>query len=240
MIRCPVRGGLQIEWFNGPDAFLCTLGFLAKTSSGDVVMTTNSHCSPRMGHEENAHYYQPVNVAGAFLGSELKDPPFFMDTRCPTGYRCRNSDSLLIQAAATTTTKFGYIARTKGRAESLGSIDISATSPTIAIKGEAPYPGLNEDLDKIGRTTGWTHGLVADTCVNVNEGRPDGQSPDVVIMCSDFVGAGVAGGDSGSPVFRYSNGAATVIGLLFGETPNAFVFSAMQNIEDELGPLTVH
>lgn len=236
----PVRAGLQISFLSGTQEYLCTLGLVAK-QSGSVVVATNSHCSVTMGHDENTQYYQPFNQAGNYVGFELKDPPFFTDSRCPSGYRCRNSDSLLLQPQANITTKFGYIARTTERVTSVGSININSTSPTIAINGEATFPGLREDLDKIGRKTGWTHGLVTNTCVDVNEGRPDGLSPDVIIKCSDFVHAGVGGGDSGSPVFRYINGKATVIGLLFGESSSgSLVFSSMQNIEDELGPLQVY
>lgn len=238
----PAMGGLAIRRYTSTASYRCTMGFNAYDPAGDRVIVTNSHCTPTMGSNNGARFYQPNNAGGNYLGQETKDPAFFTDSRCPSGYRCRNSDSALLTPAATTETVIGGIARTTERATASGTLTINSTNPRISIKGKAPYPGLYEDLDKVGSTTGWTHGLVTGTCKNVSLGNPDGGSGDVVILCSDFVQAGVGPGDSGSPVFRYSSGSATLLGILFGSTTtsNSFVFSAMQNLENELGTLRVN
>lgn len=236
----PAKGGLAIRRYTSTTSSQCTMGFNAYDAAGDRVIATNSHCTPTMGRSEGARFYQPNNAGGNYLGQEIKDPAFFTDSRCPSGYRCRNSDSALLQPAVSTETVIGGIARTIERATASGSLTINATNPRISIKGKAPYPGLNEDLDKIGSRTGWTHGLVTGTCKNVSIGNPDGGSGEVAILCSDFVQAGVGSGDSGSPVFRYSSGSATLLGILFGQAGDSFVFSSMQNVENELGTLRVN
>ena len=53
----------------------------------------------------------------------------------------------------------------------------------------------------------------------------------------------VAGGDSGSPVFRINhNGQVTLLGNLWGGNSSGtqFVYSPIANIERELGPLTTN
>jgi hypothetical protein len=66
----------------------------------------------------------------------------------------------------------------------------------------------------------------------------------IVLLCQDFVENNrqiVAGGDSGSPVFRINNsGRVTLLGNLWGGNSSGtlFVYSPIANIERELGPLT--
>jgi hypothetical protein len=68
----------------------------------------------------------------------------------------------------------------------------------------------------------------------------------IVLLCQDFVENNVqivAGGDSGSPVFRInSSGRATLLGNLWGGNSSGtlFVYSPIANIERELGPLTTN
>jgi hypothetical protein len=65
-----------------------------------------------------------------------------------------------------------------------------------------------------------------------------------VLLCQDFVENDqqiVAGGDSGSPVFRINNnGRVTLFGNLWGGNSSGtlFVYSPIANIERELGRLT--
>lgn len=79
------------------------------------------------------------------------------------------------------------------------------------------------------------------TCVNTGV-----SGSNIVLLCQDFVENAVqivAGGDSGSPVFRInSNGRATLLGNLWGGNSSGtrFVYSPIANIERELGPLTTH
>jgi hypothetical protein len=94
----------------------------------------------------------------------------------------------------------------------------------------------------VGRTTGWTFGTVVSTCADINvSGSDDTQ------LCQTRVRGGAGGGDSGSPVFyRIGAGAKVKLaGILwgggfhpaFGET---YIFSPLDNIEEDLGPLKVN
>ena len=68
----------------------------------------------------------------------------------------------------------------------------------------------------------------------------------IVLLCQNFVQANVpivAGGDSGSPVFKIVSGdSVTLLGNLWGGNTSGtmFVYSPTANIEAELGPLTTH
>jgi hypothetical protein len=87
----------------------------------------------------------------------------------------------------------------------------------------------------------WTQGTVTRTCVNTGV-----SGSNIVLLCQDFVENTVqivAGGDSGSPVFRVSgSNNATLLGNLWGGNSSGtlFVYSPIANIERELGALTTH
>jgi hypothetical protein len=106
---------------------------------------------------------------------------------------------------------------------------------------ETPFPTVGMILDKVGRTTGWTFGRVSASCVNVNV-----LNTNITMLCQDIVdrtsGTNMITdlGDSGSPVFRWSGGnTVSLAGVLWGgnQTGTQWVFSAMSNIESELGAL---
>lgn len=105
---------------------------------------------------------------------------------------------------------------------------------------ERAAPLVGEELDKVGRTTGWTFGKVIGTCVNTNVADTD-----ITLLCQSWVESTdgreiVAGGDSGSPVFAWRPSGEVVLGgILWGSNDpgTAFVFSAMSNVEQELGAL---
>ena len=65
----------------------------------------------------------------------------------------------------------------------------------------------------------------------------------ITMLCQDHVSGGSDFGDSGAPVFRWGYGNETfgnnveLFGVLWGGNGTSFVFSAMSNIEWELGPL---
>jgi hypothetical protein len=95
---------------------------------------------------------------------------------------------------------------------------------------------VGELLDKVGRTTGWTRGAVLATCVDVGV-----SGARIAMLCQDFVEAAVAGGDSGSPVFQQvGDKDATLYGILWGGAGSLYVFSAMENIREELTEFRTH
>jgi hypothetical protein len=235
----PLVGGLQINFSN----FLCSLGFIA-IRNGVQGIVTNSHCTNIQGGVEGTVYHQPI-ASGTTnrIGRETVDPLYFTGGACPAGRRCRYSDSAFARvphpSGPAVTVSLGRIARPTG----LGSITISHTSPPFRVVGETSSPLAGETLNKVGRTTGRTQGVVSNTCVNTNV-----FGSNITLLCQHFVNAGVSGGDSGSPVFRITNSPAAgdvrLYGVLWGGNSSGtlFVFSGLGvagvQRSTELGPLT--
>jgi hypothetical protein len=227
----PVVGGLQIRF----SQYLCSLGFNA-TRAGVGGYVTAAHCSDRQGEVDGTQYYQPLNqVADEFIGTEIADPDFFRRSNCPRGRRCRYSDSNFSDGANAVSFTLGRIARTTG--PNNGSLDIAGEF-RITAEGAA---SVGDTANKVGRTTGWTQGTVTRTCVNTGV-----SGTNIVLLCQDFVENTVqivAGGDSGSPVFRISStNHVTLFGNVWGGNSSGtlFVFSPIANIEHDLGALTAH
>jgi hypothetical protein len=229
----PVVGGLQIR-FSG---FLCSLGFNA-ILNGTTGYVTASHCSDDQGSVEGTQYYQPLNrVADEFIGTEIADPPYLRNLAgCPRGRKCRYSDANFSSGADGVDFELGAIAKTTGPD---GSLVIDGRFDIIG-EGEAT---VGDTANKVGRTTGWTQGRVTRTCVNTGV-----LGTNIVLLCQGFVESArqiVAGGDSGSPVFRIEHEQSdrvTLLGNLWGGNASGtlFVYSPIKNIEDELGDLDTH
>jgi hypothetical protein len=101
-------------------------------------------------------------------------------------------------------------------------------------------------MNRVGRTSGWTRGEVIATCVNTLA-----IGGVLLRRCQAQVAAGSAGGDSGSPVFRFANSQGNVAGnrVLLGGIhwggsgegeDQRFVYSPMFNVERDLGKLRTH
>jgi hypothetical protein len=232
----PVVGGLQIRWSN----YLCTLGFPAYRN-GVLGFVTNSHCSTKQGSVDGTNYYQPLNQVDAeFIGTEIADPPFFKGGKeCPRGKQCRYSDSIFSQGASGASFDLAKIAKTDG--VNTGSLTIAnsgAARFTIVEKGTAT---LGAVVNKVGRTTGWTQGKITNKCANVAV-----SGTNILNLCQDIVqntsAKIVEGGDSGSKVFvTVSGDSVRLVGLLWGgnSAGTLFVYSPIENVERELGTLTV-
>jgi len=197
----PVVGGLQINF----PGFLCTLGFNA-VRNGQSSFITNSHCTNTQGGTEGTPYWQPLEtVEPVQIGTEVDDPVYFRrQNGCPKGRRCRFSDASRAAYAPGTQFTLGSLAKTTG--QNNGSITINE-SFTITQEGSA---AAGQTVNKVGRTTGWTQGLVTNTCVNTGV-----SGSNIVQLCQTFVSAGVGGGDSGSPVFSGTSN-VTLLGILWG------------------------
>lgn len=228
----PVPAGVQI-YFSG---YVCTLGANAYRG-GTFGFITNSHCTNTQGGVESTRYYQH-NTSGGAVATEIADPGYFTGSGCPSGRRCRYSDSSFARYDSTSLGEYRKVARTTSYGtSSSGSLTVSSSSPRFTINGTAGYPSSGQYLDKIGRTSGWTYGQVIATCTDVNV-----SGTNITQLCQDRVQAYSAGGDSGSPVFSWSGSGSnvTLYGLLWGGNSTSFVMSALDNIEYELGSLTIY
>jgi hypothetical protein len=238
----PVLGGIQIEADTGVFASKrCTLGF---TALRDNVMgfVTNSHCTKTRGGSEDTDFHQPTDPLFSEankIGDEIADPPYVTNEMlCPAGKRCRFSDSAFVRYNNNVQSS-GNIAKTTS---STGSITLDDFSPDFRIVSETATPVVGTILNKVGRTTGWTFGRVAETCVYSNV-----TDTDIRLLCQNRVDR-ITGthkivdeGDSGSPVFTVSSGNdVSLHGVLWGEANDGstFLFSSLSRIEQELGPLT--
>jgi len=239
--RRPLVGGLQIQ-FGWPGAN-CTLGFIA-VRQGINGFVTNSHCTHTQGGVENTEYHQPIRPINPWdmsnrVGLEIADPPYFTGGRCPSGYRCRYSDSAFVRSphpsGPSVTLNRGYIART-----ALGSINWNGTD-LYRIISEVEVQDVREGviLNMVGRTSGRKEGRVFAVCRDEFIGT-------IGLLCQDYVNVGVLGGDSGAPVFKIINSPAPhdviLYGILWGGDPAGtqyYIFSNMGLVQrlDELGSL---
>jgi hypothetical protein len=229
----PVQSGLQINHGN----YVCTLGFNATHSTG-ASYVTNSHCTNTQGGTEGTIHYQPAfNVAGAQIGTEAADPAYAKGGSCTKGKKCRYSDSSRGLYAAGVPFVLGQIARTTSRGSLTGSLTIDATNPFFTITAEDGQQVVGEQINKVGRTSGWTFGNVTNTCVNTSV-----SGSQIMLYCQTFAAAGVQGGDSGSAIFQWSGSGSnvTLAGLLWGgnSAGNSLVYSPIHQVEQELGALT--
>jgi hypothetical protein len=243
----PAHGGLQIQFFASPASpvYNCTIGFNA-LHDGVQSFVTNSHCSNVQGSTTlPTDYYQSTRGGvipnpNHFIGSEVDDPAYTAGGECPAGRWCRYSDAARARYAPGQTFVLGSIARaaefnagTTSGDDDPSLIHIDDASPTWRITATQGTPVLGQRLNKTGRTTGWTAGEVTGTCVNVNI-----SASEITQLCQSMVGAFVAGGDSGSPVFgEHTDGSVFLAGILWGSSTNLttgqvqFLFSPLAAVE---------
>src|SRR5262249_21769583 len=160
----PLLGGLQITLDSGT----CTLGFLA-VLQGQAGFVTCSHCTDIQGGVEGTVYHQ-ATISGVAnrIGVERDDPQYFTGNPCPSGRRCRTSDSAFArrdsgpsQSTPPAEADFGFLALTDFN-------DLTLFNNKFQIVSEVPFPMDGESLSKVGKATGLTQGVVTDTCVDIN------------------------------------------------------------------------
>ena len=228
----PVVAGVQINF----PGFLCSLGFNA-TRQGVKGFVTASHCTNTQGGAESTPYWQPTSTAKPTqIGTETVDPTYKSTLAgCPSGRRCRRSDASFARYINNTTNTLGRIARTATTTSSDLTI---AGGWTITSNATSSSFTVGETVNKVGRTTGWSRGKVAATCVTVNV-----SGSNITQICQTIVTAKVGPGDSGSDVFKVTSGTNVKLdGVLWGGSADGktFVFSPFANITGELGALTTH
>lgn len=223
----PIPGGVQISFTNS----FCTLGYnVQRQAIGDFGFLTNSHCSRIQGQTEGTVYAQP-NFPQA-VAVEVNDPSLTSGPSCPPGRVCRYSDALFARYDDPGFGAVATVARTEYRSPSIGS-RITIDTPFQVRKVDI-FPPVGAEVNKVGRTTGWTYGRVTQSCADVNVG-----STNVMLYCQHIARGGAKVGDSGSPVFRWPGKGPYIYpaGLLWGVSRRNFYFSPILNIEAELGKL---
>jgi hypothetical protein len=221
----PTQAGIQIHFTQ----YVCTMGFNVDHAGGRSFIT-NSHCTAKQGGTEGTVYYQPVSsTSPEVIATEVDDPAYTKPAGCPKGKVCRRSDSSRALYSASTASIRGDILKTTGANNN--SLTVAGVfSVTSQDNSTTNFP-IGLVLNKVGRTTGWSQGPVSRTCVNTNV-----SGSRVHQLCQTFVDAAVAGGDSGSPVFRITSGdAVQLVGILWGGGTGYYVMSPLSAIQAELG-----
>jgi hypothetical protein len=252
----PLPGGMQIQlsWLQVVSKGTCTLGVNGSHALHGDGFITASHCTIALetGADEG-WMSQPYNWSADTIGYEVVDPPAWIGGSCPAGRRCRNSDAAFIKYRLATTGQFGTVAQPAFKCTSnctstsdLSRLNISSASPRWFIHiTHAGTSTVGIGLQKVGRTTGWTSGTVDASCSDYNY-----PSDNLTLFCQTRATGMAAGGDSGSPVFRFVAGAGpnkvAVYGILFagcmscqGGNPS-WVFSPWDGVIADLGSITVH
>lgn len=225
----PTQGGIQIHF----GRFLCTMGFNVSHPGGRSFIT-NSHCTNKQGGTEGTQYWQPLStVDPTVIATEADDPEYFRGGACPTGRQCRFSDASRAAYSEAVASSQGVIARTTGA--NSGSLTVNGAFTISDQDNTTTSFEIGTAVNKVGRTSGWTQGAITRTCVTTNV-----FGSNITQLCQTFVAAGVAGGDSGSPVFAINGGPrVTLVGILWGGSGNSlYVFSPLKQIRDELGAFT--
>jgi len=190
IIGIPGGGGLSLA--------ACTLGFVA-TWNGTPGFVTASHCSTnQFGTDGSVALQDPY---GRQIGYETNDPSGYF---CSFN-TCRGSDASFFTMSAGINSLRGLIARPSGVAAPPGTgggpLTINSSHPYFIVNGvDAGFYYVGMNVQKVGRTTGWTSGSLTATCVDHYNGNWPGAD---VTRCAYQASYTDEGGDSGGPVFTF-------------------------------------
>lgn len=239
----PVFGGLKVT-ISDPSvpARVCSLGYVALehwlstgvNTSGPRYVITSSHCTPFMGYNDYSTIGQPT--LSSPIGTEFSDPPYFSSAQfpdCPTSSNeCRFSDAAMFKLSSNSTS-----------VSSFGTFGIHFWPGFW----NWPYAGVqhsfwgNQPVGKVGHITGFTSGVVTQTCTTVS--YPNTRPVQTDRLLCQYVGTyGSDPGDSGSPVFHSSGGfsssnGAYITGIHVGRLPSDItkrVFSNWSHVSSEI------
>ena len=179
-----LQGGYEIA-ARGKDA--CTLGFTALGVQNGIVdvdqwyFVTASHCSSSPFELDEELFRQPRY--GEPAGHEYVD---LRPHPCPwdNSIFCRWADATLVRADAGLSIWPGIIGRPMARAINVtcepagdcpnAELEVDTANPHLRVVGVKRSVMKNEELDKVGRTTGWTYGYVKKGLLADSSGQVEG------------------------------------------------------------------
>jgi hypothetical protein len=237
----PLTGGYEA----GPGACTMTIGARRGT---DRLVLGSSHCSMVPFALDVGAMRQPNSGAG--FGTEVTDPTSYS---CGTFFqprRCRRADVTAYSISSFPVDMFpsdtldwraGLIARTlfasPGFTQVDGSTSIDPLRPFFSVNAAVNWPVEGQVVHKIGWASGWTFGMVYDTCADVSLAGYG----NIRIVCTDKAELIARGGDSGAPVFfpNFDTETATFYGIIVSsDGPTGAVFSNVTQIRQDLGPVS--
>lgn len=227
-----LRGGIQFENLEGG---ACTLGFIANRY-GVPGFVTAGHCAQDIDSGVYAYMYQPTINSGSErneVSYEYVEGNFRSTPRCPSGMRCKLSDSAFHKSLQKRSVEMGGFVETP--------TNTSITSANLTV---TKYRDFDRDTTrstvyvgtyvwKTGRTTGTTTGKVTATCANYE------YSDVAALECEGRASYLSAGGDSGAPVYQHlltSDGSGKIELTGIHHSRGGY-FSPISDIETELGTL---
>ena len=228
----PLVGGIQHQ--QETDGQKCTIGFVTERD-GEKGILLASHCTNEaqtVWGLDNAVIHQPVDPWGPLtntVAEETIDPEGrgYGHYLCSQyDYICRYSDAAYAELDSDEDLDLGHIAEP----EDYNTIEVSPAYDTLEINSDSGNFRRNEEIEVIGRTTGWQKGIVTDTCTFVIVKEPAFGNPGKVVVCAGaFRPAsgfdGPSHGDSGGPVFKRDGNDVQLLGTLFYLGINRYYFS---------------
>jgi len=242
----PSMGGVQIRTQGG----ICSLGLPTFSFTRGVAgFLTASHCTGGpMGAMQATEFFQSTGALADSVGFESLDLAMFdstTDASCPVGRTCRRSDAAFVSYSQSTFGITGRIKRPTNMCAGTTPCALGVTRPTDDIRMYYGISGLftGTNVNKVGRTSGWTSGNITNTCSDINIFALDaaGNVFDTMrtMLCQVQVASVSQPGDSGSPVFEFDPavGAGSFAGILWGGAldGSSMVYSPIDNIQQELG-----
>lgn len=206
----PIPGGVQIA--DSARQQLCSNGVNVETTDLGVGFITASHCTYRFGNaQDGTPFYQNTLTSGNRVGLEAADGDTFSCVQGGTTYQCRYSDAAFIAYDSAQHSDHGTLARTLGPGGPFAKV-INSSSPRFLLNTPPFQPPISGDsVHKVGKTTGWTKGVIVATCVD--ELWPlvsQGSLTNFYLLCQYVADYESSGGDSGAPVFSWSGSGSYV------------------------------
>ena len=210
-------GGLQM-WARGTDVNpgYCTMSFVLKlrrlgAENEQPALSTTAHCAPNSSwNQGNAGDFVAVGSALTSTPTPANQVPC-EQTNGQNDPDCVVGDQSYATSPSTVTTTPGYVfrpgtanrsTRTAPNLDPGANFFESSGSEFRIVSARPPAPG--EAVHKVGRTTGWTSGLMgAGAC-----------GPQPPVDCAVSAGYVSAPGDSGSPVFVWNSTTADDVVLV--------------------------
>jgi hypothetical protein len=187
-----------------------------------------------------AYFYQPAFSLGHDIGHETSDPTWTDQEEIPCcdyiANKCRYSDAAIItydEEDRPGSAGQGLIAKTTARRTGQLVAGSDTVSGNLIIAQEYFYAATGSVVDKIGATTGWTYGEVAEDCSLTSVGGWQ------VVCHVNVEGALGYLGDSGGPAFkRLAGDTVQWAGIVFAGSTNNFRYSHAEFVLNELQGIT--
>jgi hypothetical protein len=154
--------------------------------------------------------YQPLSTR---IGYITQDPVWNVsDTLCDYSY-CTQVDAMYVKYDDPSISS-ETLAQTASYGTSNSTGSITYTGAWTNLSGTNFNFLVGDNVDKMGRTTGWTRGTLSATCQKTNVGE-SGLSSWTVLCAYRVSGASFGQGDSGGAVFQIAGDGIVKLGILF-------------------------